>query len=240
MPCTADTPTTDVDLEMLLAGEGLPEVKAHVRRCPSCREHLKLLADEDLALRRRLFRVNCPQPEVLGEWHLGWLEREDALQIEMHVSNCSHCREEVVLLDEVLNLPMREASTISLPMRRLVAQLVSALGQERGAPLRPGFQLRGGNAGVHCYRAGDITITLDVERQPDQLFRIVGLIVADAAQIGQFEGRIASLKRGAQEIAVAQVDDLDTFVLANVPLDEYTLEIASETEVVVIENVALE
>ena len=49
----------------------------------------------DRQLRRHLFRFDCPESEVLAEYHSGSLENELREKIAAHLENCVRCREEL-------------------------------------------------------------------------------------------------------------------------------------------------
>ncbi|MDR5683622.1 MAG: hypothetical protein QN163_06325 [Armatimonadota bacterium] len=118
--------------------------------------------DEDAlerTLRRRLYRKDCPPPEVLGEMRLGLLSpaRSDAL--EHHLRDCPHCRAELQSLDRLLQTEDRERSGL----RRLLGRLIppSMVAE------RPAFALRGGGRLTDAtYEAGDFTVMLAIHEDP--------------------------------------------------------------------------
>jgi hypothetical protein len=85
------------------------------------------------ALTRQLYRMHCPDPQVLGDYHLGVLQagREE---VEAHVRECPRCQEELEGLERFLRIRDRP------DVRVLLAQWLPAL---RVAEPAPAYALRG-------------------------------------------------------------------------------------------------
>lgn len=233
-------PLDDVELESILSGEATPEVEAHLRHCEICCERLKELLRDELPIKRLLFRAPCPTPEDLAKWYLGWLMPDDTEQICRHVEACPLCQQEVRIQAETLDLPVHSGPDDREPVRRIVAQRSDLLPQAarvlRGGLVVPGAS---GTAGGR-YHTEQYGVLLDVEQRSSVRYMITGFIVHDVDKLGQFDGATAILKRGRQVLDHVQVDDVDTFVFADVLCQTYTIELELGSTVVVIEQFALD
>lgn len=225
-------------IEQVVAGEAPPEVQQHVLLCPTCRQRVVELAREESLFMRLLLRAVCPDSVELGEWLAGLLPAERAEDVRRHVDECPHCREEVALLQEMLAAPSHEPSlsVAARKVQRLVARLLPP--SSLSAELPQAFALRGAPAKGWQYQAGNLLITLDMERTAPADYTLFGLIVSDVEEIGRFEGTLVRLKnKDGAEISTARIDDLDTFAFTSVTPGTYILEIEAEGNLVVIENV---
>ena len=79
MTCIQPPPLNEIELLVYLDGEADQEISAHIEECPHCRERAAKLARVQDRLSKVLFRVTCPDPVELGEYHLGLLAGERAL-----------------------------------------------------------------------------------------------------------------------------------------------------------------
>lgn len=55
------------------------------------------------ALLATLYRKDCPDPMILGEYQLGLLVATEQAQIEAHLTNCPHCQAELSRLGDFLD-----------------------------------------------------------------------------------------------------------------------------------------
>ncbi|MCB8980588.1 MAG: hypothetical protein H6657_24525 [Ardenticatenaceae bacterium] len=51
-------------------------------------------------LQARLYRWDCPTPDELGNYELGYLNKNDNLRIALHLETCLLCREEINVLQK--------------------------------------------------------------------------------------------------------------------------------------------
>ena len=93
--CVSPPALEDWQLLAWLDGEAAPEIAAHLAECPSCRERASALDRLQKDLAARLYRLSCPTPEELGDFHLGLLRGEQADAIRVHLRTCPHCQEEI-------------------------------------------------------------------------------------------------------------------------------------------------
>ncbi len=164
------------------------------------------------ALTRKLYRVECPDPHVLGEYHLGLLEERP--EVAAHVRECRLCQEELATLQRFVGV--REIP----PARVLLAQWLPSL---RVAEPAPAFALRGEPRMTSAtYRAEEFTVTLSVHDDPKGAhFRILSGVVTpvDVAHGGR------AVLSGAAHAAEAPLDAAGQFAFEEVPAGRYTLEL---------------
>ncbi len=172
------------------------------------------MADDGLerTLTRKLYRVECPDPHALGEYHLGLLE--DRPEVTAHVRECRLCQEELAALERFLGVRERP------PARVLLAQWLPSL---RVAEPAPAFALRGEPRMTSAtYRAEEFTVTLSVHDDPRGAdLRILSGVVTplDMAHGGR------ALLSGPVHTAEAPVDPAGQFAFDQVPAGRYTLEL---------------
>lgn len=228
---------SEIDFERILAGEAPQEIVQHVRSCAVCRQRVLTLARQEMSFRALLYRATCPTSEELAHWLMGWLPDDAATQIRTHLDTCVECQEEVESQAEILRLPLRTVPPADEAARRIVATLVEPSALNGYSVPKSTLALRGASATAgRRYQAEDIMITIDVEHRPAERYNIVGLMVTDVGEIGQFEGSQARLVRAGTIVAQTPVDDLDTFSFARIAEDVYTLEVDLDSEIVVIEQ----
>lgn len=161
---------------------------------------------------RKLYRVECPDPHVLGEYCLGLLG--DRPEVAAHVRDCRLCQEEIAALDGVLGV--RETPSV----RVLLAHWIPSL---RVAEPAPAFALRGEpRMTTATYRAEEFTVTVSVHEDPKGPdVRIVSGVVTpvDVSHGGR------ALLTGPAHTAQTQVDTAGQFAFDGVPVGQYTLEL---------------
>lgn len=170
------------------------------------------------ALAKQLHRAPCPDPQVLGDFHLGTLQvgREE---VQVHLEICSRCREELATLERFLRIRDRP------DVRVLLAQAWSAL---RAAELSPAYAVRGGPQMTSAtYRAGELTLTVSMTEDPQDrsLRTLAGILTSDLGVPPARARLIGSAYQGE-----ASVDPVGQFAFDSVPPGRYTLEVeAGET-----------
>ena len=226
-------PLPELDDDILLAyvdGEADPEIRRHVAQCPHCQEKARRLASLQDRLTAHLYRIACPTPHELGEYHLSVLSPSQAQAVGEHLSLCPHCAHEVTQLEEYLGklAPSLEPGLLQQAKERArvwVARLVSggvgggSLGQPAFAPLLAG--VRGAEAGPLIYQAEDVQLIIEIQQDVEQPDRagILGL----ATGLGTIQRVEAELWQAEELVASASVDDLGNFSLSGVTPGSYEL-----------------
>ena len=236
MACISPPELNGRDLLTHIDGEADEQVTAHLERCPHCREKARRLARLQGRLTAQLYRITCPSPEELGEYHLGMVTDDRAKAIAQHLSECPHCARESAQLKEFLAdlapaLEPGRLERVRKIVRVLVARLVRGGGQigpPRAPALAPIYAgVRGETKEPHTYQAEDIHVMVEIQDDAELPGRkmILGLV------IGMEPGKVeAHLWRDDRFIAVFPVDELGNFVIPGLVPGSYEL-ILSGTEV---------
>jgi hypothetical protein len=200
------------------------EVAAHLEQCPHCHARAQRLAHMQDRLTAGLYRVTCPSPTELGEYHLGVLPRDQGVAVARHLTDCPHCSREVAQLTGYLD---ELAADIEFgPLDRIkiwVAELVGGTGADRPGTraLAPAFAgIRGDEEGPRIYQAGDVQIAVDVQddaTQPDRKM-VLGLITG--IELHELTGH---LWLAGEHVAKSAVDDLGNLIIGNLEPGDYLL-----------------
>jgi anti-sigma factor RsiW len=79
----------------------------------------------------------CPEPSRLTAFREGWLEGDEARELQEHLSHCEMCREIMAGLDEIVELLASHAASIEPPPGGYGELLNAALlMQEKSEPLQ--------------------------------------------------------------------------------------------------------
>ena len=188
-----------------------PETARHLEKCPYCRARAEALDGFQRRLTSRLYRITCPSPVELGEYHLHTLPAPQMLIISQHLRECPHCTREVAELEEYLGLPEQSR-------RRLFARLVSGPGMASASPALSG--LRGDQDEPFVFEVDDVQISIDVEDDADQIGAksLVGLVTG--LKTNHFTIQI--IQQG-QVLAAKEVDQSINFTIPDLTTGIYTL-----------------
>lgn len=232
MACASPPEPGDRELLMYIDGEAGQQVVAHLERCPHCREKARRLARLQGRLTARLYRLTCPSPMELGEYHLGVLPRDRAAAVARHLAECPHCSREVARLKGYLvelapDLEPSPLEWVKERVRVLVARLIGG-GPEGGllrrmkqAAMAPAYAgIRGGEEGPYLYEADDVQIAIEIQDDAERQDRkaLLGLVT----EIDTRELK-AHLWQAEQLVTTVSVDDLGNFVVSNLVSGSYEL-----------------
>lgn len=155
-----------------------------------------------------LYRVLCPDPVELGEYHLGVLDNDRRTRIKNHLDECPHCMAEVRTLQGFMEDVSRELELgLSDQVRVWIAERMPNL--SGGGTLTPAFGLRGDEqSGPLFYQAGEAQLTLEIQDDPNQPDRksLLGLVIGVEPSELQ-----ASLFLANQLVQSSSVDELGNF-----------------------------
>jgi hypothetical protein len=168
-------------------------------------------------LSAHLYRITCPSPEDLGEYHLKILPNEPAEAIRQHLITCPHCTQELTQLQSYLK---ELAPDLDYTFQERVKIWIARLLPPPGSALTPAFALRGEGAGPLMFEAGSYQLTLEIQDDPANpgLRTILGLVIGGADTLQ----RVALWQDGGS-IQETAVDDLGNFVFAGVQPGSYDL-----------------
>ena len=217
------------DLLAYARGEAGAGVTEHVARCPSCARRAEDYTETERALLSQLFRRSCPPSVTIGEFALGALAGEDARAVAEHLLECPHCAAErrsfAAFLAEPDELPQPEG-TVSRVLRRLLARPLE--------PLAPAAALRGEeDEETASYATGGFDLTIGVQQAARGSGRVVVGLLQEGMEPGS--GAAVRLLSGDRLLQSTSVDDLGNFILEDVPVGEYRLELGLAESVIIVE-----
>lgn len=209
--CISPPELDDRQLLLYLDSKADQEVVSHLERCGYCLEKANALADLQNQLTSRLYRITCPSPMELGEYHLHMLPASEMLMIRHHLSECPHCTRELAQVEAFFlsDLAAMETSLFG-QAKVLIARLVSNLGE----PGQTVAALRGEAKGPITLQADGMVIVLDVQPSQEGKVNILGQVAADDQD--QWTGALIELDHGGELEFSATVDDLGAFYLEDI------------------------
>jgi hypothetical protein len=176
----------------------------------------------DKKLATQLYRIDCPSPEDLGEYHLKMLSDEQTQAIRQHVDSCPHCSRELAQLEKYLaDLAPAIEFSFREKVQILIAKLLpSSLDASLSPSPNPAFALRGEIDGPLMYEAGDYQLNLEIQDDPTKPGHksILGLLVGGDGSV--FE---AQLWQNGRSLQKTTIDDLGNFVFTGVQPGTYDL-----------------
>jgi anti-sigma factor RsiW len=213
MNCVSPPELNDRQLLAAIDEEADTETADHLIRCPYCRKRAKALEAQQRNLTARLYRLSCPSPLELGDFHLGMLPRLKAAAVASHLQECPHCAFEIAQLSSYLGetAPSSKSSPFE-GVKNLVARLISP-GEGSsfaGGPLAAAHApLRGGAKGPITLEADGILILLDVQPYAEGQAAVVGTVAAHEQD--SWTGAQVELYQADRPPITANVDDLGAF-----------------------------
>jgi len=249
--CIAPPGLEDTQLLACLDGAGDRQTIDHLKVCPSCRSRAQRYQRMEITLASLLYRVTCPSPMELGEYHLGGLKRGQAKGISLHLGECPRCAREVAQLSSYLGdlapAPAPDFLGQALEQVRVrVGRLVSGAAgllsapQPMFAPVHAG--VRGGGPGPAVYEAEDVQVMVGTERSADAAdrfvllgrFMLMGLIMGVEP-----EGWTAHLWQGSRLVAAVPVDEVGNFTVSDLASASYELVLSGPGQEIYIEELQI-
>lgn len=227
----------DWQLDMILGGDGTPEMEAILASSPADQAQFAQLRAEEPGFFESLFRIECPTSLTLGDLHLGLLDESMTQMTQQHVNLCSHCSEEFVAITNLLDEPIfKTASARTFQkqnsfglLKRIVMTLEQALGslgsQNQAVPA-----LRGESWNAY-YSGGDYLLSL-TRQQHEQGHALVGSILADSVS-GQ-----ATLAQSSGLMYEAPITASGSFSFNDVTPGAYELVITTPKAELVVPEIA--
>lgn len=230
------------DLFAYLEGTASPEIVNIIEYTPALLAEVEALRHFDIVVRNALYRMHCPDMDILLQYQANLLSTSQARAIQQHIDTCPHCQYELT----VLTASSEERKSRAAASRPSVRSYIERFGQNILATLRPfplqaAASLRGAAKHKALYEAGTYQIILS----------IVPPVVAEPVR--QIEGQItkqhnpAAVPQGARVSLLSQdevvrddhVDEFGYFALDNVEAGEYTICIETTPDTIVIEGFAI-
>ena len=131
-----------------LDGVGDRHSTAHLKACAACRARARRLQRLEQSLAARLYRITCPTPMELGEYHLGALKRRQAGAIKSHIDGCPQCGREIARLEGFLGdlAPAPKPNLLEEAAEQIRVQ-IRAVGERRDQPVDAAACARAGACG---------------------------------------------------------------------------------------------
>ncbi len=194
-------------------------------QCPYCRQRANDLAGFQKHMTARLYRLTCPSPSKLGEYHLGMLSDIQREAVKLHLAECPRCSSEVAQLKTYLSELTSDLEFSPLEkVKVLIAQLASDI---RPGDLSTPFilvpipaGLRGEREGPHLYQAEGIQIAIETQPDPQAPGSLVLLGLVTGAEAAGWE---AHLWKGNRVVTTAAVDELGNLVIPGLAPGQYEL-----------------
>ncbi|MCB9420732.1 MAG: carboxypeptidase regulatory-like domain-containing protein [Ardenticatenaceae bacterium] len=178
------------------------------------------MEDIEKRLAAQLYRVTCPTPTELGEYHLHLISGTQADTIRQHLHICPHCQAELSQLQAYLtDLTPDVERSLSERVQIWIARLIPA-GTMGGGALQPALALRGQDDGPLMYEAGAAQLTLEVQDDPEKVGAraVLGLLIG----VETVE-TVAHLWQNAQKTAQIPVDEIGNFTFTGLAPGRYEL-----------------
>ena len=222
MDCITPPALDNVEIAMYVDGEADDAVIAHIQKCPFCNERAREWTLLQNRLRKQSYRVNCPTPMQLGDYHLGYLPDSQELLVAHHLRECVLCRREVAYLEEYLEETGKQPALL-MSVKVLVARLLGENGPDQGQDFSspPAFVgLRGEEEEPFIYQADNIRIVIEVQDDVEQmgLKTLLGLVTG--LETNDFTIQVS---QGDQVIATASVDEIGNFIISHLSPGHYKL-----------------
>lgn len=220
MKCISSPALDDAQILMFVEGEADTAIVSHVRECPYCRERARRWTRLQDRLRKQSYRVTCPTPMQLGDYHLGYLSAPDVLVVSQHLRECILCSREVAALENFLT-SLAPAPGLMETANVLIARLVGASSENGFGPATPA--LRGETKGPLTFEADGIVIVLDIQPVEKGGSNILGQVAADDQE--RWTGALVEVRQGNELQTSAVVDDLGAFRCEGIRVGEQELRI---------------
>jgi anti-sigma factor RsiW len=203
LDCIDPGAVQDWELEACADEEAPPHVVKHLERCPACRARVREHAPLERLLRQALYRFDCPSPDLLRDYHWGYLPADERRRVEAHLEACPHCAEELADLAEFVRAERAQPSQTLLDLARqaaarvhlVVAQLVSpGLSPETALRLdaRSATALRGDTQEMLLFDAEGVMVSVNLEQEETGAYTLFGqvLLPGPVALAGGGPGRV--------------------------------------------------
>jgi hypothetical protein len=260
MECREPGTIRDEELLAYLSGEVVrPIVQQHLASCKSCSAKLANFRRVERSLTRKLYRMDCPTNQELGEYHLGLLDDERAMAVKMHLRSCVLCSVEIAtLLQFLANDPMLVERASVQPslgnnhVTHVVKPLIGHLrdvssGQIRRIvatflPPQPrlAYQREVARTEVwpRTYSAEDfhISIQLDKAASRRDSLQLIGFVTRKGRSLESLQGIPVVLSSQTNAVYKQNIDELGNFVFSSISPASYTLELQLPDSTIVIEQ----
>jgi len=162
------------------------------------------------------YRLSCPKPETLGDYHLGQLPAGEQLVVARHLRDCPHCARE---LETYAAATDAEAENI---LERLPGLVRRVLWATPAADVPSAVALRGDIHAQRVYQAGDVQLVLEIQPATSGYRRQHLLAKIEAGETPRTYTEV-ELWREAELLESCVVDDEGSFSFDRLKPGAYTL-----------------
>ncbi len=183
-------------------------------------------------LRRSLYRFDCPESLVLGEYAIDLLPPEERMAIASHASTCDECRAELATLRAFMAAPLEVPDTMGRRVRRLVASLfnptdVLAYGGLRGVA----------DVETQIFQVDEVMVSVGPDAGSGT---IVGMVTVGLDPPESLAGGEVRLSGAHDTHQSTTLDELASFTFEHLQRGTYSLEIDLPDSVIAIESLRLD
>ena len=229
MKCITSPALDNVEIAMYVDGEADEAVIAHIQQCPFCSDRARQWTLLQNRLKKQFYRVNCPTPMDLGDYHLDYLPDPQRLIVAQHVRECVLCRRDLAELESFLANLAPESSLLDTA-KVLVARSIGGQTENRFAPA-----LRGEAKEPLILEADGVVIILGIQTINEGKVNILGQVAAENQD--QWTEALVELRQDGQLEFSSRVDDLGAFQAEGIIPGLKELQIISEDHsLIVISN----
>lgn len=238
MTCINPPELSELELLRFNDGEAAEAVRAHIEACQHCRQRAVELAQWQTNLTSRVFRHDCPEPMILAELQTGQLTAAQAGKVRNHVRDCPYCKAEITKLDQFLDLTSSDLEISTLDrVRVMIGRLMEGPGQQ-GLTLQPAMAgVRGSVDGPRYYRAGELQVAINTERDPDNPGR---MILFGALSAPKGSGWQVMIIYNSELIDECAVDSNGNFFFANLKSTTYSIQLINEAQEIILPEVRVD
>lgn len=265
MECSQPGIIQDEELLAMLAGDPVrPVVQQHLAQCLRCSTRLAEYRELEHSLTQKLYRWDCPSNQILGEFQLGLLGREQTASVQAHLARCVLCGAEVsslaaFLANESMLVERSALSTSSQnnhggaqqAVQRFVEDLrEQAAGHVRRitavlVPQQPRLAYQrqvAASVWPRRYTAEDFSISLQVERGlgHDKSVQVIGFVTRKGAALESLQGVRVVLTSPANTTSTQTIDELGNFIFPAVQPGTYTLELHLDDTIIAVEQLPVD
>jgi len=235
----------DWELEAYADGEAPPRVVEHLERCPACRARLAEQVAFERRLRHSLYRFDCPSPDLLRDYHWGYLPTAERRRVEAHLETCPHCAAELADLAGFVTVERTSPSSALLARARQAAaqaRLVVARLVSPGPCLAPA--LRGETREVLLFDAEGFALSVNLEQEDTGAYTLFGQVLSPVSPAPPvYGGAVGYARLTAREEGMAPVQTpLDAnggFALPDLRPGVYQLVVRLPEQRIVVPTLAL-
>lgn len=232
MECINPQEIHEGDLLAYVDGAARPGVGEHIARCIFCRAEVAALQVWEQGFHLAFERTNCPETEVLLQYHMNMLPSAAQQKVGKHVKDCDACQVELTRF-----LPQLGEPSLIEHIQQTGRELIEAILQPLA--MRPKTVFRG-NASEEVYQAGDYQVVF-VKEPPvgaENRWGLEGQVIQKESPTAVLSGQV-SLWQAEYLVTQDIVDVFGYFALANVMAGSYTLRIELQTQEIIVSHVTI-